>query len=98
LGHCFHRRLQCVELPLIALVGQEQRKVNYFITEYIILTKVSEAGKIKNHCGYDFHVKKNVTNDTCGRFGVDKLPCIAIFYYLYQFVVIFQAFHGSEPG
>jgi hypothetical protein len=27
----------------------------------IILTKLPEERKIKNHIGYDFHVKKNVT-------------------------------------
>ena len=27
----------------------------------IILTKLPEERKIKNHNGYDFHVKKNVT-------------------------------------
>jgi hypothetical protein len=27
----------------------------------IILAKLSEERKIKNHIGYDFHVKKNVT-------------------------------------
>jgi hypothetical protein len=32
----------------------------------IILTKLPEERKIKNHIDYDFHVKKNVTGGSIG--------------------------------
>jgi hypothetical protein len=68
-------------------LGKSKDRFRIYYRE-IILAKVSEAGKIKNHFGYDFNVKNNVTNTKKKKLKGGELVRVILFNAVYLFKMI----------